>query len=475
MLNRLTLTQMMAETHAGRVSPKELVEAHLAEIERTNPKLNAFVELYAEEARTAAQAAEHARERGRLFGAPVTIKDSFDIAGRPTLCGSRLRLSHRAPKDAVPVARLRAAGAIVLGKTNCPESLYNYETDNFVCGRTNSPWDLERTPGGSSGGEAAAIAAFCSAGGMGSDGGGSIREPAHFSGIAGLKPTPGRVPATGHYPLICHPGGLLGVGGLMARTAEDVRLLFEVTAGYDAGDPFSAPVPLRPADLDGVRVQWMGQFGDIPVQPAIRTAAGRAARLIETLGIPVDTFEWRGLERAPELWWFFFGRVPARLLREMMEGREEDVHWTGKELVEMALAEPEPTAREMLENLAARDAMRAALLRQMGPKGVLLAPACGVTAFRHRERSWAAGERRIGLLEAMAPLTWVNLLGLPGVVIPFELSEEGLPVGVQLIGGPYDEELLLELAVRMEQARGPFPGPPPLSAPRPRQPGPEGE
>jgi len=143
-----------------------------------------------------------------------------------------------------------------------------------------------------------------------------------------------------------------------------------------------------------------------------------------------------------------------------MQGREHEVHWTGKELVEMALQEPEPTAREMLENLAARDAMRAALLRRLGERGIMLAPACGVTAFRHRERSWPAGGRSIGLLEAMAPLTFVNLLGLPAMVIPFDMTAEGLPVGVQLVGQPYDEELLLEVAVRLEEARGAFPAPP---------------
>src|SRR5262249_24772514 len=156
----------------------------------------------------------------------------------PTLCGSKFRLGHRAAADASAVARMRAAGAIVLGKTNCPEFLLNYETDNFITGRTNSPWDLDRTPGGSSGGEAAAIAFFCSAGGIGSDGGGSIRIPAHCCGIVGLKPTPGRVSASGHFPVISNPGGLLGVAGPMARSAEDVRILFNVMAGYDSQDPF---------------------------------------------------------------------------------------------------------------------------------------------------------------------------------------------------------------------------------------------
>lgn len=458
MPNKLSLTQMVAELRAGRVSSEELVEAHLRQIERLNPALNAFVSVFAEQARAAAKAAEG--QRGRLAGVPVTIKDSFDVQGQPTLCGSRLRLGHRAAEDATAVARLRAAGAIVLGKTNCPESLYNYETDNYVVGRTNSPWDLERTPGGSSGGEAAAIASFCSPGGLGSDGGGSIREPAHFSGIAGLKPTPGRVSAAGHFPVISHPGGLLGVGGPMARTAEDVRLLFEVAAGYDSDDPFSAPVPLREPDLGGLRIGLMPQFYDVPVQPAIRAALDKAARVAEQLGFPVEPFRPRGLQRATELWWFFFGRVSAPFLQRMFAGHERDAHWSGTELMSLALEEPEPTAREIIENLAARDAMRSALLREMREFPVLLTPACGVTAFRHRERRWLIGERSIGLLEAMAPLTPVNLLGLPALVIPFDLAPDGLPVGIQLIGRPYDEELLLELAVRLEEARGPFPAPP---------------
>jgi Asp-tRNA(Asn)/Glu-tRNA(Gln) amidotransferase A subunit family amidase len=460
MPNHLTLTQMATQVRDGRISPVELVEAHLGAIERVNPELNAFVSVFAEEARAATKAAERTRGGGRLEGVPVTIKDSFDVAGQPTLCGSRLRIDHRAAKDATAVARLRGAGAIVLGKTNCPEFLYNYETDNYVAGRTNSPWDVARTPGGSSGGEAAAIASFCSPGGLGSDGGGSIREPAHFSGIAGLKPTPGRISAAGHFPLINHPNGLLGVGGPLARTAEDVRLLFEITAGYDSQDPFSAPVPLRQPDLSGLRIGLMPQFCDVPVQPAIRAAVEKAARVAEQCGFPVEPFEQRGLRRASELWWFFFGRMLAWPLSRMLAGREQEAHWTGTELMHLALEEPEPTGRELVENLAARDAMRAALLRQMKDVPVLLAPACGVVAFRHRERRWQAGERAIGLLEAMAPLTWVNLLGLPAIVIPFDMTAEGLPVGIQLIGRPYDEELLLELAVRLEEARGPFPAPP---------------
>ncbi len=464
MLNRLTLTQMAAEVRSGRASSRDAVEAHLKQIDGLNARINAFVSVFADRALAAADAADEARVHqaalGPLHGIPLTIKDSFDVAGEPTYCGSRLRLDHRAAADATCVARLRAAGAIVLAKTNCPEFLYNYETDNFIVGRTNNPWDVTRTSGGSSGGEAAAIASFCSPGGMGSDGGGSIRVPAHFCGIAGFKPTPGRVPATGHFPLIAHPGGLLGVGGPMARTAEDVRLLFEITAGHDGQDPFSAPVPVRRPDLAGLRIGLMERFDRVPVQPAMRAAVDAAARVLADLGFAVEPFEPRGIERAPNVWWFFFGEVAAPFIQQMIAGREKDVHWTGMELVSMALEKPAPTMEQVVENLGARDAMRAALLRQMREFPVLLLPACGVAAFPHRSRRWQTGEKEIGLFEAMMPLTFSNLLGLPALVIPFGKTEEGLPVGIQLVAAPYGEELLLELAVRMEEARGPFGGPP---------------
>lgn len=460
----MSLMQMAAAVRERRVSPTELVEAHLGQIERWNPRLNAFVALYAEEARAAARDAEAAlaggAATGPLHGVPLTIKDSFDMAGKPTLCGSRFRLGHKAARDSSPVARLRAAGAIFLGKTNTPEFLYNYESDNHLTGRTNSAWDPERTAGGSSGGEAAAISSFCSPGGMGSDGGGSIREPAHFSGIAGLKPTPGRVPCAGHFPAIGHPGGLLGVGGPMARNAADVKLLFEITAGYDPEDPFSALVPLRRPGLDGLRLGFWEQFYDVPVQPAIRQAVRQAVAKLCEAGLPAEPFSPRGLERATQVWRFFFTILPARAIHAMIAHREQDAHWSGTELMRQALAEPEPTVNQTLEMFGARDAMRASLIRQMQDYPVLLWPACGVTAFRHRERSWETGQGSIGLLEAMAPLTPVNLLGLPALVVPMTTTPEGLPVGIQLVGRPYEEELLLEVAMRLEEARGPFPAPP---------------
>ena len=460
MPHRLTLTQMADKIRSKEISPVELVDAHVRQIEKHNPKINAFVRVFHEDAMAQARAAEQAEVRGPLHGVPVTIKDSFDMAGYPTTCGSCFFEKLRATKDSTAVRRFREAGAIPIGKTNCPEFLASYETDNYIVGRTNNPWNVERTSGGSSGGESAAIAALCSPAGIGSDGGGSVRIPAHFCGIAGLKPTPGRVPATGHVPEINHPGGLLGVAGPMARNARDLKLLFRVLAGYDSQDPFSAPVPLREPELERVKIGLVQQFYQVPVQAAIHGALQKAAGCARDIGFRVEPFEPKGLERAPNLWWFFFGMLPARITRELIAGREDQTHWTGTEFLHKALMEAEPTAMKVVENLAVRDKMRGALLRQMEEFPVLLMPACGVTAFEHRQRRYKTDSKEIGLFEAMMLVTPFNLLGLPGLVIPFGSDKHRMPVGVQLVGRPYSEELLLEIAIRLEEARGPFASPP---------------
>src|ERR1700690_1862061 len=263
-MGELTLQSAVAmaeHIRKKKLSPVELVDAHLARIEKLNPKLNAFVQVDADGARREARAAEDAVLRGErlgpLHGVPVSIKSSIEVAGWRCEAGTKLREGFLASHDAPLVSRLRQAGAITLGNTNTPELLMAWETDNLLYGRTNNPWDLSRSPGGSSGGEAAAIAAGCSAGGVGSDGGGSIRVPAHFSGICGLKPTPGRIPTTGHFPPAEGAMSWLGVVGPMARTIADVCELFEVLAGPDPGDALSAPVPLRTIErgqLKGTRI-----------------------------------------------------------------------------------------------------------------------------------------------------------------------------------------------------------------------------
>src|SRR5206468_4006464 len=186
--------------------------------------------------------------RGPLGGLPVTVKSAIEVAGLRSETGSRSRAGAIASEDAVVVARLRAAGAIVLGTTNVADMLMAYESDNPLHGRTSNPWALDRTPGGSSGGEAAAIASGCSAGGIGSDGGGSIRVPAHFAGICGLKPTPGRIPGTGHQQRCLGPFSLIGVVGPMARTVGDLDALFRAMAGWEPGDPMGVPVLAGPLE-----------------------------------------------------------------------------------------------------------------------------------------------------------------------------------------------------------------------------------
>src|SRR5258707_2193541 len=259
-LHYASIAEIRERVRTKKLSPVEVVATYLERIEALQPKLNAFVHLDAEAACAQAHRAEEALRRGGapgpLHGVPITLKSCIDVAGWNCPAGSLLRKDYVAETDAALVARLRAAGAILLGNTNTPEFLMAYETDNLVTGKTSNPWDLSRSAGGSSG-EAAAIASGCSVGGVGSDGGGSIRVPAHFCGICGLKPTPGRIPATGHFPPGVGAFSWIGVVGPMARTIADVRALFEVIAGPDPGDALSTPVPVRvigDAEFEGLRV-----------------------------------------------------------------------------------------------------------------------------------------------------------------------------------------------------------------------------
>jgi amidase len=472
-LKIVTLTALRQMLLCGKISSPEIIEHTIAQIQARNPAINAFIATYFDRAVEEAAASQRRIQQDQarpLEGLPVTIKDSMDIAGEPTSCGSLLIRDSRPARDAACVRLLKEAGAIVIGKTSCPEFLMNYETDNRLIGRTNNPWDLSRTPGGSSGGEAAAIATFCSVGGVGSDGGGSVRFPAHCCGIAGLKPTPGRVSAAGHVPVIGHPGGLLGVVGPMARTAEDVKALFQVLAQYDVADPFSTPMPLREVDLapfkkKELKIGVMHGWLEVPVEPAMAAAVSRAASVLSDLGFATEEFHPSGLYRAPNVWWFFFGRIHARVTKASLSGKEDQLHWTGAELLAQALAEPEPDVKEVLEQFAIRDRMRTALLEQMETHRVLLLPASGVAAFPHRTRRWPTPKKDIGLFEAMMPLTPFNLLGMPGLVIPFGFNEHGLPCAIQLVGRPYEEETLLDIAIEMEDARGPFPSPPDVRSP----------
>ena len=466
-LTFLPAVSMAEQIRRKVLSPVELLETHLARIEELNPKLNAFVQVDAEGARQQARLAEAAvggsGELGPLHGVPLSIKSSMEVAGLRWESGTKLRAGLIATRDAPLVSRLRNAGAIILGTTNAPELLMAWETDNVLYGRTNSPWDLSRTPGGSSGGEAAAIAARMSAGGVGSDGGGSIRVPAHFSGICGLKPTPGRIPATGHFPASAGPFALLGVVGPMARTVSDLKVLFEVMQGPDDGDPSAAPVPVRwprEDDLKQVRIGYFEDDGRTPVTPETRAAVQTAAEALRRAGFQVEPFRPDGLEQARQLWWDLFGIAGGMVLGPMTHGHESEIGPLLKQFSSWAASEPAHTGQSLLETWLQRDVVRIKIFAQMQKYPVLLCPVAAIPAFRHGERSWQVEGKTVKYLDAWSYCEWFNLLGTPAVVVPVGKSPEGLPIGVQIIARPWQEELVLSVAAALEEQCGTCEPPP---------------
>ena len=467
-LTSFSAVEMAAAVRDKEITPTAFVEAHIERIARLNPQLNAFVHVDEDGAcRRAAEADAALKTRGvlgPLHGVPITIKSSIDVAGWPCPCGTRLRADYVPREDAPLVSRLRRAGAILLGNTNAPEFLMAYETDNLLTGRTNNPWDLTKTPGGSSGGEAAAIAARCSAAGVGSDGGGSIRVPAHYSGICGLKPTPGRIPATGHFPGSAGPFATLGVVGPMARTVADLKLLFEVMAGPDSGDPMSAPVLARipsEAEIRRLRVGYFEDDGRIPVTSETRAAVRDAVAALEANGHVVEPFLPDDLESIRRIWWNLFGRAGQIALRPSYQERESELSPILQGFIAIVRSEPQLTLDEFMSTLLERDAIRARFLRQMERYPILICPVCAVPAFSHGERRWRVDGRTVEYLDAMSYCQWFNALGNPAVVVPVGRSPEGLPIGVQVIGRPYEEEIVLAIAQEIEWRRGSS-GEPPL-------------
>ncbi len=457
----LSATAMAEQIRNKKLSPVDLMQAHLLRIEQVNPKLNAFIELDADRAIASARDSEAAimrgKVRGPLHGVPLSIKSSIEVAGMLNESGTRLRAGLRASQDAPLVSRLRNAGAIILGTTNTPEYLMAWETDNLLYGRTNNPWDLTRTAGGSSGGEAAAIAAGCSAGGVGSDGGGSIRVPAHFSGICGLKPTPGRVPASGHFPVSVGPFALLGVVGPMARTVSDLTLLFQVMTGPDDGDPNAAPVPIRPIEpgrLEKTRIGYFEDDGRIPVRSEIRAAVRSAAEALKSTGLEVVPFRPAGLERARQLWWKFFGTAGGMLLGPLTRGREDDLSPVFRQYLAWACASPPHTGASLLDTWIQRDEVRLQFLQETQDTPILLCPVAAIPAFCHGERAWQIDGQTVQYLDAWSYTEWFNLIGNPAAVVPVAQSAEGLPIGVQVVGRPWDEELVLAVAAAVEKACG---------------------
>jgi Asp-tRNA(Asn)/Glu-tRNA(Gln) amidotransferase A subunit family amidase len=450
---------------AQKISVSELAEAHIRQIEFLNPRLNALVDFDPERVRAQARSMDETRApRGPLHGLPVTVKSSIATAGYLCEIGSLLHRGDIPREDAVVVARLRAAGALILGTTNCPEFLMAYETANLLHGATRNPWDLDRSPGGSSGGESAAIAACMSAAGLGSDSGGSVRVPAHFTGICSLKPTPGRIPGIGHLPPCVGPFSFLGAIGPMARTIGDVTLMFRTLSGQDPFDPVSPPVPLRAPNPDQLRANTIGFFEDdglVPVTPETRAAVNAAAQALRDAGFRVEPCRPRTLEQLRKLWWTFFVQCGAMFYEPEIRGRREQLSPIFREFLSIAESAGPLTSTELLNAWAESDLLRAKTLEEMRDYPVLLCPVASIPAFRPGERSWKIDGKDVAYLDAVRHTQWFNVLASPAVVAPVVRTggENGLPIGVQIVARPHQDEVALGVAAIVDAAFGYQPPP----------------
>lgn len=445
------------------VSSVEVVAAHLQRIDKLNSSLNSIVTVAAD-ALDRARAAEidlmKGIEVGPLHGVPVTIKDTIDTKGLRTTSGSRLRADHVPDRDAIAVARLKAAGAIILGKTNTPEMAIPYETDNPIFGRTNNPYALNRTPGGSSGGEAAAIAACLSPAGLGSDLSGSIRVPAHFCGIVGLKPTTGAVSMDGHTP---SAAGLLSLGaciGPMARTVADVSLIFSAIAD---GEKFGSTSP--GIDLREQRVAWYADDEGAPVTDETRAAVQAAARALRHAGLQVEEEKPPGVSAGSRLWIELFSQAAGDQLSEFYRGSENQggplvsALLRGRESqteLQDKITRAESRATAVLE----RGRVREALLRWMKTTALIVAPVGSTPAFEHGARRVQVNDKSVSLFRAFGYSQTFNVFGLPAIVVPAGQTAEGLPIGVQVIGRPFEDRTVLAAAAVIEERLGGWQRPP---------------
>jgi amidase len=456
-------TRQLELIASRQISIVELAEAHIAQIERLNPQLNAIVDFDADRVRAQAQSLDAAGQpRGPLHGLPVTVKSSIATAGYRCEIGSLLNEGDIPKEDAVVVGRLRAAGALILGTTNCPEFLMAYETANLLHGRTQNPRDLARSPGGSSGGESAAIAAGLSAAGLGSDSGGSVRQPAHATGICSLKPTPGRIPSRGHLPPCVGPFSTLGAIGPMARTIADVALLFRALSGQDPDEPGSPPIKYREPGLEDLRRNTIGVFEDdglVPVTPETRAAVNAAAQALRGAGFRVEPWRPATLEPLRKLWWKFFVQCGAMFYAPAIRGKEHQLSPIFNEFLDIAASVPPIAAGELLDAWAELDLLRSRTLAEMSEHPVLLCPVSSVPAFRHGERSWTIDGRTVEYLDAVRHTQWFNVLAAPAAVVPVGSSPEGLPIGVQIAARPFHDETALGIAAVVDGAFGYHPPP----------------
>jgi Asp-tRNA(Asn)/Glu-tRNA(Gln) amidotransferase A subunit family amidase len=453
--------ELAGRIRARAVSPVEAVEAYLRRIEEVNPTLNAVVTLAPdalERAREAEEAVAGGEELGALHGVPLTLKDTIDVRGMRATCGSRVRADYVPEEDAPAVARLRAAGAVILGKTNCPEFALDYTSENPLFGRTNNPHDLGRTPGGSSGGCAAAVAARMTAASVGSDLAGSVRIPAHFCGVAGLKPTAGRVPGGGHAPPMSGLHSLGATLGPLARTVEDLRLLYGVLSGASgaAGGGTDAGETLK-----ATRVAFYADDGAEPVTTETREAVEAAARALADAGPEVLEEAPPGVGEATGLWLSLFEYTTQRFVRAAYAGREGEAGRAARVILERAGRWGEPALEKVLAAWEERDRVRETLLRWMERTPLFVAPVGAVPAFRHEEFGRVEVEgRSVPTFRAFAHAHAANVFDLPAACVPAGRTASGLPVGVQVVGRPHEEWRVLAAARVIEEALGGWQPPP---------------
>ena len=469
-----TVHELAVAIRERRVSAAEVLEAHLVRIARYNPALNAIVTLNEEKARARAGEADSALARGEvwgpLHGVPVTIKDSFATAGLRTTSGYPPLADYVPDSDATVVARLRAAGAILLGKTNLPLLVHGFQSENPVFGRTNNPWDLARTPGGSTGGGAAAVAAGLSPLEVGSDYGGSVRIPAHFCGIYSLKPTENRIPLTGHIPELPGRRGVRHVAtpGPLARCVQDLTLALQVLAGPGPGDPDVPPVPLALATepaWSSLRVAWADEFGGIPITRDTRTALAKLVAALQEQGCTVtqclpDNFDFPGIwETYGELRQCEVGgAMPPELEAECAANFGVNAQSDDPEMRGMA-RRLNATLRQYTATLAKRDTYIAGVEQFFESWDVLLCPVTVGPAFPHCPPGTPIPvddghvPYRLGGTGYTSPF---SLTGNPAVVIPLTRSSEGLPIGVQVVARRWGEMKLLAAAERIASLTVPF-------------------
>ena len=439
--------------HRREVSSKELTEAHLARIDEVNPLLNAVVLVDAEGA--LATADERDREsasgesRGPLHGLPITIKDSLDTVGLVTAAGTKGRAGFVPKEDSTVVARLKGAGAVLLGKSNTPEMTMMWETYNLVYGRTNNPYDLSRSPSGSSGGAAAIIAAGGSPLDMGSDSAGSIRMPAHYCGIAGLKPTQGRVSRAGHVP----PHGTGAVGplnqiGPMARYADDLWLALPVISGVDGRDPAIIPMPLsgpNSMSLHGLRCVYFTGIGDVQPDKATTKAVENAASVLRESGVEVREGVVPGMAKVNALCDRLSSADGYSWLRRHLEAAGT-VNVDPVLVERMGKAKPISSA-ELMALLEEMDQVRGEMLAFMDGCDLILSPTGAAPALPHGEAN------KDDYPDAIYTRPY-NLTGWPGCVARAGTSPEGLPIGVQFGALPWREDIVLAAAKAIESGLG---------------------